>query len=534
MTNAFKSAIDMQMWRLTTPVAVAHTAGACVCTDLRNDVSRNPFVIYLASATQLFRFNMLKKGWALVLSPALGGTFGAGAGCVFAPSMGLMGSIGAGSTNKSIVTTTTITAVGVNMLANRGGGQYGFRVRIVDKGSGGTGKTEERWIVGNSSGTTPTLLLDAALSFVPVTGSTYEILGGRVFMLSAGTMAANCWKSYEVAANTLAGLSYTNLQATVSTDFAAVALDEQYVPYDRKPGEGFVIGAGTYDASAAKGCLVATAIAAGTITGQASAGDAAVLANEYRNFQIRIVEDTVNVTAVGQRRVIASHTAGPNAVYTLGAAWTVTPSANAKFVIEYPNLILLRSTAASTVYTYNYTGSSITNGTNTIAADAWHVTYFAGGNAVTAGCMMFTSHGIEPDAGKYARHSFIHCFRSGLIMDVLDIAGSITGTWSSGVTIDGASSIAVGTCGAYAPASDEGRFAYINIYTASGISQIFRYDVKNRVLATETPTEFLQTGAATAGGRMTTYVAVDGTDKYTWVFLLTHLNTLPMELLIQT
>ena len=55
--------------------------------------------------------------------------------------------------------------------------------------------------------------------------------------------------------------------------------------------------------------------------------------NEYRNFQIRIVEDTVNPTAVGQRRNITSHTAGASPVYTV-PAWTVTPSANANFVIE--------------------------------------------------------------------------------------------------------------------------------------------------------------------------------------------------------
>lgn len=48
---------------------------------------------------------------------------------------------------------------------------------------------------------------------------------------------------------------------------------------------------------------------AGSGTHSAFAGDSLVQANEYRNFQIRIVQDLVNPTAVGQRRVIASHTA---------------------------------------------------------------------------------------------------------------------------------------------------------------------------------------------------------------------------------
>ena len=38
-------------------------------------------------------------------------------------------------------------------------------------------------------------------------------------------------------------------------------------------------------------------------------GDSLIFANEYRNFQIRVVQDTVNPTSVNQRRIIASHTA---------------------------------------------------------------------------------------------------------------------------------------------------------------------------------------------------------------------------------
>jgi transposase len=46
-------------------------------------------------------------------------------------------------------------------------------------------------------------------------------------------------------------------------------------------------------------------------------------------------------------------------------------------VIELPNLILLWTTASAVTYTYNYGPAAVNNGTNTINADAWHVTYFA-------------------------------------------------------------------------------------------------------------------------------------------------------------
>ena len=80
------------------------------------------------------------------------------------------------------------------------------------------------------------------------------------------------------------------------------------------------------------------------------------------------MQDTTTPAAVGQRRIIASHTAGASPVYTLGTAWTTQPSSSAKYVIELPNLILVRSSATTSVYTYNYTDATINNGTNSITA----------------------------------------------------------------------------------------------------------------------------------------------------------------------
>lgn len=540
MANNFKKVIDRQMWVQVAPTPTTHAAGMGFAADLRNDVSRHPFAFQLGSASVLNRFNIITKAWSLAVNPGLGGTFGAGAGAVFAPSLSLMGSIGAGCTTTSIVTTTTLTAVGVNMLANRGGsGDYGFRVRIIGNAAGSSGKVEERWITGNTGGTTPTLLLDSALSFTPANGDTYEILGGKVYMLSAGALAATIFRSFEVAANTLTSLSNTNLPATIATDFSAVALDELYVPYNKKPGEGFVTGASTYDASGVvKGCLVATATGASSITGQAAAGDATVVANEYMNFQIRIVEDTGTPTAVGQRRIIASHT-GPGAspVYTLGSAWTVTPSATAKFVIEYPNLILLWSSGTAVTYTYNYGPATINNGTNTIATNAWSATYFGNrGGVIGAGCTSFGSFGIVPDAAKNSRHSFVHSFRGGnaTTLDVLDIAGGTTGSWSNAIVYDGNTiNFTTGACGKYAPYDNEGRHGYINAFNGSAVNQIYRYDVQNRVLSSYTPTDWIQAGTAAVGDRVATYCAIDGSDKYTVVLLVSHASTVAQELIVQ-
>jgi len=312
-------------------------------------------------------------------------------------------------------------------------------------------------------------------------------------------------------------------------------MDEQYTPFNCEPGEGMVKGAFEYDNNlVSRKALAATAAGASSLTGQATLGDAVVAANEFRNFQIRIVQDTTTPAAVGQRRIISSHTAGPSPVYTLGTAWATQPSASAKFVIELPNQIVLRTAANTTTYTYNYTDATQNNGTNSIAANAWSTTYFGtapGNNA--AGCFWAPSFGIEPDPARNARHSFNYFFRGGATtLDVLDIAGGTTGLWTGNITYDGAvNTFGAGTTGCYAPYGQEGRFSYVNVYVASAINQIYRFDAKNRVFSPYTPTDFIQSGTASQGSRMAAYAAIDGTDKYDVVLLKSHLSTISQELI---
>ena len=532
MANQFKKGIDRLMWVSSAPAPNAHASAVCMVSDLRSDVSRHPFISQIVATTVLNRYNIITKSWHFVGSPGVA-AWAAGAAAVFAPSFGAQGTIAAGATTSRIPITTALpAAVGVNMLANRGGsGEYGFKIRIIGFTAG---KVEERFIVGNTGGTTPTLLLDNPLTFTPTSSDRYELLGGRLMMLSSGALAAASWRGYEVCTNAFTNLTTTNLPATVSTDSSLVCLDEQYTPYDCNPGEGMIKGTFQYDNNVStRMALAATAAAVGTITGQATGGDDGVVANEYRNFQIRIVYDTVNPGSVGQRRIIASHTAGPSPVYTLGTNWTTTPSSSAKYVIEYPNLILARSSATSTVYTYNYTDATINNGTNSISANAWSTTYFgAAPAAMAAGVMWMPSFGIRPDVDKNARHSFIYCWRgTSTNLDLLDISNTITGTWSGAIVIDGGISTPAALSGCYSPFDNEGRMFYMNAYVASQVNQIFRFDVQNRVLSPYTPTDEIQAGTAAIGNRMACYAAIDGTDTYDIIFLQSHLAVRTQELI---
>lgn len=516
---AFKDIIDLPMWRPESPALGASAAGNSLAWDHRNTVDGCPYIYHLRSASALDFYDPTTGEWMPLASPGLAGTFGAGATAVFHPSQGPRGTLAAGATTSKVVLTTALpAAVGVNQLANRGDG-VGFRIRIIGSAAGSSGKIEERTIVANTGGTTPTLWLDAPLSFTPLTGDSYEIRSGRVFLLGAGTTAAGIWKYFDVCTNSYsASLATTNLPATIGTDSNAVALSESHVPYNRRPGEGFIPGGVTYGDG--RDCIQATATSSTTITGSGMFADLA--ANEYRNAQVRIVEDTGTPTAVNQRRRIASHTAGASGVFTLESAWTVTPSATAKFVVENDDdKILLRTSASTSVFTYK------------CGANTWDTTTFgASGSAPGAGLVIEQSFGIERDAGANARHMNLFHIRGGnsTAIDLLDMAAAATGTWSNAITYGkSGQAFTTGTSGAYNPCTIQGRLLHINI---NGTQRMARFDMRNRVLDAETYLRFPQ-GAAVVGQKMANSVFIDGATKLNFLYHLTNTQSQVFSLAIQ-
>jgi len=495
-TLAFKPLIDLPEWRPIANAPAVHAAGTQLVAGLRNNSDRGAYVYLLTNAASLWQYDVEDDDWMQLGSPGLTGTFGAGAGAVMMPALGPRGVLAAGNTTTSVVLSTALpAAVAPNQLANKGNSN-GFKIRIIGNSAGGSGKTESAYIIGNTGGTTPTIYLDAPLSFTPQAGDAYEIRSGRLYLLSAGTLAAGCWKYYDIATNSFsANLATTNLPATLSTDSSFLGLDESYVPYDADPGEGYF------------GNLTATAAAATSITGQAASGDAAVLANEYRNFQIRIVQDAVNPTAAGQRRNITSHTAGVSPVYTV-PLWTATPSANAVFVIENNgDRILFWGAGVSNTHTYQ------------IVANTWDTTTFAARSAAhAAGSIACPSFFIRPDAPKLARHSYVFVFRggAGALMDLFDISGGATGAWTANIVYGGSGmTFTTGTTVTPDPYTGGGRFAFIN---PNGLQRCIKFDVKNRVLS---PAFYLRypMGAAVVGQRMATALFVDGATKLTFILL---------------
>lgn len=499
-TVAFKDVLDLPVWRPESPPLATPAAGMAMAWDMRNNSYRVPHIYFLRGVSLLDAFDPINGDWIPLASPGLGGSIAAGSAAIFHPSQGPSGTISAtGANTTSFALTTALpAAVGVNQLANKGDGT-GFRVRVIGASSG---KTETRTVVACTSGTTPRLWLDSALSFTPTAADTYEFLSGRVFMLAAGVTAAGYWKYYDVLTNSYSGnLAVTNLPTTIGTDSAMVALADAHVPYNRQHGEGFINGSATSDGL---NCIQATAANSTSITASSISAD--IAADEYRNFQVRIVEDSVNLTAVGQRRRISTHTSGAAAVFTV-ASFAVTPSSSAKFVVENDNdKIILRTSAVNTTYTYNINGNT------------WDTTTFAaGGGTTSAGTIAEQGFGYTRDIGVNARHSQIYVFRGGgtSTLDILDIAGASTGSWSTSVTYGKlGQTFTTGTTGAYDPWYREGRIMHINI---NGTGRHARFDLKNRTLDAGPYNRFAQS-TAVVGQRMAAGLFVDGSTKVPLIY----------------
>ena len=502
VTN-FKDILDLPDWRPLAVCPSADGAGRCLAGDMRNNEDRHPELFFLGSGTALCSYNAKQDGWTTVGSPALAGYFGAGGAAVFSPRGGPKGTLAGGNSATAVTLSTALpAAVGPNQLADRGDGR-GFRIRVVGLAAG---KTEERLIAGNSAGTSPTLLFDDPLSFVPAAGDVYEVLSGRVYTLGAGTASAGSWKYYDVATGAFSGnLATTGLPSPINTHSSLICRDELYVPSGREPGEGFL------------GLLTSAGSSSTTITGMSSGGDAGVLANEFRNFQIRIVSDSGTPGAAGQRRKIASHTAGPGAVYTV-PAWTVTPSSQAVFVIEETNEILLWTSASAN--TYCYAPEAIAGGQ---AADSWSTaTYAARPAAAGSGVCAFQSFGLGAlDAGKNTRWSNIYSFRGAATkaLDVLDVAGASAGVWSGDVPFGGGASgvtFTAGSCAAYDPVCNGGRYAYVQV---NGGNSFYRFNVLTRTLQSWAQLRFAP-GTAAASQKLAVLPLVDGSQKLGFLYAL--------------
>lgn len=382
VANFNRKILDLKRWVVTpTPAPVASAAGMCVISS-RLVQQRQ---MYLTSNTVAYLYYPAEDGFVQIPSPALAGTFGAGA-CGTGSAAGPSGTATAGST-----TTVTTNLTLARSLA-------GYQIMIT----GGPAAGDVRTIQFNTVGANGVITVTSPFSVATTAASTYRLITPRWYVLGAGTLAAGSFRVYDFALNTWTTLSNTGLPATVGTDGKLIA-----TPSFGDNG-------------------VAVAFASGTATG----GTATTLVNSaktwtvnrWTSYQVRITGGT----GAGQFRTIASNTA---TTLTVGTAWTVTPDATSVYTIEgNDDFLYFMGNAAVTLYRYS------------ISANTWTTLTPVAARAAAPGAGM-SGHWVFnvaedsrwTDESAIINGSRIYSFRGGAVatLDYYDIPQN---TWVSGVS----------------------------------------------------------------------------------------------------
>ena len=376
-TNGNRKILDLKRWEFCAPAPNASAAGTFIVSS-RNFRQQQ---LYIVSNTVAAIYNPSEDGWVNIASPALAGTFGAGAsGTAGAWSTG--STVGVASLTATAGTTSTITT---NQTLARD--LRGYKIHILAGPNNGVVLD----IVSNTVGTNAVITVATQASAFSAS-TIYRLLTPRFYVVGAGTLAAGSFRVYDYATNTWTTLSQTGLPASIGTDGKLIAtpsiIDGAF--------KSFATGTAT---SATATTLVQT--------GKTWA------ASQWINSQVRITGGTGS----GQIRTITANTADTLTV----ATWTITPDATSTYAIEgNDNFLYYMGNNAVTLYRYD------------ITANTWSTLSpgVARGGAPGTG---MSGHWVHSnDAADWNNESlilngrYIYSFRgaAGALLDRYDIAGN--------------------------------------------------------------------------------------------------------------
>lgn len=383
-TNGNRKILDLKRWVFCAPCPVASAAGSFIVSSRHFRQQQ----LLIRSNTEALIYNPSEDGWVNIASPALAGTFGAGAS-------GTAGAWSTGSTiGASSLTATggSTTAINTNQTLARD--LRGYRVQILAGPNAGAVLD----IVSNTTGSNSIITVAAQASAFSAS-TVYRLLTPRWYILGAGTLAAGSFRVYDYATNTWTTLSNTNLPATVGTD-------------------GKLIATPSVVDGAFKQFATGTATAGGASTIDNSAKSWAT--NQWANFQIRITAGT----GAGQIRTISSNT---GTQITVSAAWTTQPDATSQYSIEgNDDFLYYMGSNAVTLYRYSISGNSWSTLTPGVARAAAPGAGMSGHWIHSVPATDWTSENAIINGRR------IYSFRgaAGAVLDYYDIAAN---TWVNGV-----------------------------------------------------------------------------------------------------
>jgi hypothetical protein len=276
-------------WQTMMPTPTASAIGTVVVQDQSGNDNT---ALVLNSGTVHYLYHHDEDDFVQIPSGAFGGTWVAGVCGVYYP-WSLTYTANGGST-----TTVTVAAASFNLngfvkdqtieFLTGTAANIGLRRTITGINTIGTGNI--------------TLTLSSAVTGSVANNDTFRISSGSFFVMSSGTLAANCWKRYDKATCTWTDRAYATGGSTNSVDARVVS------PY---------IFTENYDSGTAEADTSSSTTL--TCTGKTWGND------QWKNYQVRITGGT----GMGQIRLITTNDTDTLTV----ASWTA-PDDSSTFVIE--------------------------------------------------------------------------------------------------------------------------------------------------------------------------------------------------------
>lgn len=472
MLNSNTPILNRKEWQMMTPSPVTTGAGMFVAGDEHN-VSN--LALYVTSNTVVYLYHHDEDGFIQIPSPALAGTFGAGACGKYHP-WSVTYTANGGST-----TTITVASASFNLT----GLVRGQTVEFLNGANIGLRRTITQILVLGGTGNI-TLTLDSAVTAV-VNNDTFRVSSGRFYIIGAGTLATGSFRELDLGTLVWTSKSITNLPATWGTDGRMV------VPYNITD----VFASGT-----------ATSATGTTLSNSAKNWEV----NGWTNYQVRITGGV----GIGQVRVIASNTATQLTV----ATWTTTPDATSTYAIEQDeNAIYLLGNGAVAMYKFSISGNAWTAMSPTTARTGAPSTGMSANHICCTGDTGWADETAIKD-GRY-----IFSFRGGVAatLDRFDIAGGTAGAgaWLA-ITYVGTETFTTGSS-----ACANGRYIYLR---KDATNRFFKYSVRGNYIEALN-TNIYTDGAALLGNKIW-IKDLDGTGNFVWLYSLQNTGTVLHRLLL--
>lgn len=474
-TNGNRPILDLKKWEFCTPAPQA-TAAAHFIVSSRHYRQQQ---LLVTSATSAQLYNPNEDAWIQVPSPALAGTFGAGA-CGTAAAWSTGATAGVATLTATAGTTTTITT---NQTLARD--LRGYSVQFI----GGTNAGKVKEIASNTIGTNSVITFTSAEGVAFDNTSTYRLLTPNFFVVSAGTLAAGAFKRYDFATNTWVTLSITGLPATIATDGRMIATPSWLL-------DGF------------KSFATGTATAGGVNTISNSGKNWTV--NQWTNYQIRITAGT----GAGQIRTIASNT---GTQITVSSNWGTNPDATSQYSIEgNDDFIYFIGNNAVTLYRYSISGNTWSTITPTVARTGAPSTGMGGQWIHSVSALDWTNENAIQN-GRY-----IYSFRAGAgaLLDRYDIASN---SWSAITYAPATETFTTGTKYAYV-----GDRLYIH---KDATGRWFAFDFAENAMQPFS-TNLYPSGVAILGDTAFDVTYKDGSTNIDYVYMLLNTSNIMLRVMI--